>query len=259
MGVQQCPLLCCITPAQEGGSQQSSPHMATSLSGLWRGGCQDSQDGGMGWARGLLPVPPSPNCRRGGDVGSCSTKPCSFSPLKPDYLAVPVCVRAREGGGGGISQQQVFAATLGPAAPESPQGQQHSIRSRKALAVTAEPMALLEQPGMCAGHAGAWQEVSTGPWRWMLWLPVGLKVGTAARDEAWKWMLQLPVWFGDGHCSPWWVRLGGGYHGCPWDLEVDVAALTGVWRQTLWLPMGFGSGCWKWLRIGCCSSLWDLG
>lgn len=62
---------------------------------VWRGGCQDSQDGGMGWARGLLPVPPSPNCRRGGDVGSCSTKPCSFSPLKPDYLAVPVCVRAR--------------------------------------------------------------------------------------------------------------------------------------------------------------------
>lgn len=98
MGVQGCPLLCCITPVQEGGSQQSSPHMATSLSGLWRGGCQDSQDGGMGWARGLLPVPPSPNCRRGGDVGSCSTKPCSFSPLKPDYLAVPVCLRACSGG-----------------------------------------------------------------------------------------------------------------------------------------------------------------
>lgn len=114
--------------------------------------CRDSRDGGMGWARGVLPVPPSPSCHQGGDVGSCSTKPCSFSPLKPDYLAVPVCVRAWEGGGGGISQQQVFAATLGPAAPELPQGQQHSIRSRKALAVTAEPMALLEQPAVCAGH-----------------------------------------------------------------------------------------------------------
>lgn len=213
----------------------------------------------MGWARGLLPVPPSPNCRRGGDVGSCSIKPCSFSPLKPDYLAVPVCVLGREGGGGGISQQQVFAATLDPAAPELPQGQQHSIRFRKALAVTAEPMALLEQLGMCAGHAGAWQEVSTGAWRWMLWLPMGLKVGAAAPDEAWKWMLQFPVWLGDEHCSPWWGwevdtmtvhgiwkwtlqllwEFGGEHHGCPWDLEVDAgsdseldgAAPYGIWDE----------------------------
>lgn len=47
-GVQGCPSLCCTTPGQEEGSWQSFPHVATSLPGLQRGGCRDSQDGGMG-------------------------------------------------------------------------------------------------------------------------------------------------------------------------------------------------------------------
>lgn len=42
------PLALLHHPGQEQGPQQSSPHVAASLPGLWRGGCQDSQDGGMG-------------------------------------------------------------------------------------------------------------------------------------------------------------------------------------------------------------------
>lgn len=85
---------------------------------------------------GPPPALPSPSCCRGGDVGSCSAKPWSFSPLKPDYsggacACVHACVLGR--GGGGISQQQVFAATLGPAAPDAPEGLRRCCFCREEL------------------------------------------------------------------------------------------------------------------------------
>lgn len=76
-----------------------------------------------GWwdRRGAPPALPSPSHCWGGDAGSCSAKPWSFS-LKPDYsgsacACVHACVLGR--GGGGISQQ-VLAATPGPSCPSPP-------------------------------------------------------------------------------------------------------------------------------------------
>jgi len=154
-------------------------------------------------------------------------------------------VRAQEGGGG-ISQQ-VVAATLGPAAPELPQGQWHRPFFRErcqggCLAIAAEPLPLPEPAGggrEGRAHQGMAGGQHWGLWRWRLWLPVGskgehcgsswsLEVGVAAPCGVWRWMLQ---------------GLRGGCCSSVWDLKVDTAALGVVWRWTLWLPVWLGGRC----------------
>lgn len=112
---------------------------------------------------GPPPALPSPSCCWGGDVGSCSAKPWSFSPLKPDYsggacACVHACVLGR--GGGGISQQQVFAATLGPAAPDAPEGLWRCCFCREEPSRGGSPStsagAAVPVVAVWAEHLGAW-------------------------------------------------------------------------------------------------------
>ncbi|XP_063205450.1 uncharacterized protein LOC134522085 [Chroicocephalus ridibundus] len=276
-GEQGYPSLSCIA-----GSWQSSLHMAASLLGLQRGGSQDSRDGETGQARGLLPALPSPSCCRGGDVGSCSAKPCSFSPLKPDYSGgACACVRACSGG----EEEEFHNKCLQPRWAQLPQSRPRDGGIAPAVGNGAEgglPPLLLSPclrhsswaPG--ARHAGARQEVSSGAWRWTLWLlvglggrccssPWGLEADAMAVHGARRWTLWLLMVFRGGCLGyPWglevdavaphgvwrwmpWLPmgLGGGCHGYPWGLEVDALATHGAWRWMPRLPMAFGGGCYS--------------
>lgn len=67
----------------------------------------------------------------------------------------------------------MFAATLGPAAPELPQGWRHHPPSGErrrggALAVAAEPLPPSERPGACGGRAGRARRGMGGGQHWGL-------------------------------------------------------------------------------------------
>lgn len=189
-------------------------------------------------------------------MGSRSAKPCSFSPLKPDYsggacACVRACVRAPEG------RRRNFTTSVcsctGPSCPRAAPG---TTAASPLLRGTAPRWGLSPSPlSPChhrrgrvpavvvrAGHAGAQQEVSNGAWRWTLRLLVGLggaccsflrglEVDAMATHGAWRWTLWLLMVF------------GGVRHSCPWRLEVDAVATYGACRLMLWLLLGFGDGC----------------
>lgn len=157
--MQGCASTCCHHPWTGAGV----PAELSTCGCLLAWGPARRLQGEPGWREqgrrgGLLRVLPSPSRSRGGDVGSCSAKPCSFSPLKPDYSGgACACVLGR--GGEGISQQ-VFAATLGPDAPRPPKARWSLPCSREqhrggALGVTAElqpPAAQLGAPWWQCGQ-----------------------------------------------------------------------------------------------------------
>lgn len=182
-------------------------------------------------------------------MGSCSAKPCSFSPLKPDYSGgACACVCACLGG----EEEEFHNKCLQPRWAQLPQscprdggitpppgnGAEGGL-SPSLLSPCLRRSGRAPAVGVRAGRAGAWEEVSTGAWRWTLWLPVGfegrccgsswgLGVDAAAPYGVWRWTSWLPMGFGGGRSR---------------DSEVGAAALGGVWRWTLWLPVGPGGGC----------------